>query len=192
MSLLDWLIVAFYAAGLVFLGWRLGLNQKTPEDYYLAGRKLSWFPIGFSTMATQLGAISFISAPAFVAVRPEGGMIWLGYEIALPLAMVVLISLLFPVFHSMKIISVYEFLEKRYDSKTRIVMSLVFQLSRGLATGVTVYAAAIVLSVVLHVQLWITILSKQRTAAVTIKMTASPAPVLLETNLMFNPFIRQR
>jgi len=81
MSLLDWLIVAFYAAGLVFLGWRLGLNQKTPEDYYLAGRKLSWFPIGFSTMATQLGAISFISAPAFVAVRPEGGMIWLGYEI---------------------------------------------------------------------------------------------------------------
>ena len=87
MSLLDWTIIILYAGGLIVLGWWLGLRQKSSEDYYLAGRRLPWLPIGFSTMATQLGAISFISAPAFVALRPGGGMIWLGYELALPLAM---------------------------------------------------------------------------------------------------------
>lgn len=158
MSLLDWIIIISYTAGLIILGWRLGLKQRSPEDYYLAGRRLPWLPIGFSTMATQLGAISFISAPAFVALRPGGGMIWLGYELALPLSMVVLMAFLFPLFHSLRIISVYEFLERRYDAKTRVVVSLVFQVSRGLATGVTVYAAALVLSVTLHIPLWMTIL----------------------------------
>jgi SSS family transporter len=158
MASLDWFIIVIYAAGLVLLGWWLGRRQKTTEDYYLAGRKLHWLPIGFSTMATQLGAISFISAPAFVALTPNGGLIWLGYELALPLAMVVLMAILFPVFHSLRIISVYEYLERRYDVKTRIVMSLTFQISRGLATGVTVYAAAIVLSVVLQISIWVTII----------------------------------
>ena len=113
MTFLDWIIIILYAGGLIFLGWWLGLKQKTSEDYYLAGRKLPWLPIGFSTMATQLGAISFISAPAFVALRENGGMKWLGYELALPLAIIVLMAFLFPVFHSLRIISVYEFLERR-------------------------------------------------------------------------------
>ncbi len=158
MTFVDWIIIVGYAAGLILLGWWLGLRQKSSEDYYLAGRRLPWLPIGFSTMATQLGAISFISAPAFVALRPGGGMIWLGYELAVPLAMIVLMALLFPVFHSLKTISVYEFLERRYDVRTRVVVSLIFQVSRGMATGVAVYAAAIVLSVVLQVPLAMTIL----------------------------------
>ncbi len=157
MSVIDWAIIIIYAGGLIVLGWWLGRQQKSSEDYYLAGRKLPWLPIGFSTMATQLGAISFISAPAFVALRPGGGMIWLGYELALPLAMIVLMAFLFPVFHSLRIISVYEYLERRYDQKTRVVMSLIFQLSRGLATGVTIYAAALVLAVVLQLPLAATI-----------------------------------
>jgi len=158
MSPLDWIIIFGYAGGLILLGWWLGLKQKSSEDYYLAGRRLPWLPIGFSTMATQLGAISFISAPAFVALRPGGGMIWLGYELALPLAMIVLMTFLFPVFHSLRIISVYEFLERRFDLRTRVVMSLIFQVSRGLATGVAVYAAAIVLSVALRIPIALTIL----------------------------------
>lgn len=157
MTSLDWLIIILYAGGLIVLGWWLGRKQKTPEDYYLAGRKLPWLPIGFSTMSTQLSAISFISAPAFVALKPGGGMIWLGYELAVPLAMIVLMAYLFPVFHSLRIISVYEYLERRFDVRTRIVMSLVFQVSRGLATGVAVYAAALVLSVALQISIWITI-----------------------------------
>jgi len=158
MSLLDWAIILGYSSGLIFLGWWLGLRQRSAEDYYLAGRKLPWLPIGFSTMATQLGAISFISAPAFVALRPGGGMIWLGYELAVPLAMILLMAVFFPVFRSLRTISVYEFLERRFDVRTRVVMSLIFQVSRGMATGVAVYAAAIVLSVVLRVPLALTIL----------------------------------
>ncbi|MFP4082519.1 MAG: sodium:solute symporter [Candidatus Aminicenantes bacterium] len=157
MSSLDWIVIFGYAAGLIVLGWWLGLRQKSSEDYYLAGRRLPWLPIGFSTMSTQLGAISFISAPAFVALRPGGGMIWLGYELGVPLAMIVLMFFFFPVFHSLRIISVYEYLERRYDVKTRVVMSLIFQISRGLATGVAIYAAAIVLSVAVRVPLGLTI-----------------------------------
>lgn len=158
MALLDWLVILVYVCFLLLLGWKLGQRQRTIEDYYLAGRRLHWLPIGFSTMATQLGAVSFISAPAFVALRPGGGMIWLGYELALPLAMIVLMAFFFPVFHQLRIISVYEFLEKRFDAKTRVVLSLVFQVSRGLATGVAVYAAAIVLSVTIQTPLSLTIL----------------------------------
>lgn len=158
MTSLDWCIIALYAVGMMVLGWWVGRRQQTSEDYYLAGRRLGWFPIGVSTMATQLSAVSFISAPAFVALRPGGGMIWLGYELAVPLAVIILMGLLFPVFHSLRIISVYEVLERRYDLKVRIVVSLVFQISRGLATGVTVYAAAIVIAVTTGIPLWITIL----------------------------------
>ncbi len=157
MSILDWVIIIVYSGGLVILGWYLGLRQKSAVDYYLAGRKIHWFPIGVSTMATQLGAISFISAPAFVALRPGGGMIWLGYELAVPLAVIILIAYVLPVFHSLKIISIYEFLEKRFDVRTRVAMSLIFQVSRGLATGVTVYAAAIIPSVILEIPLFLTI-----------------------------------
>ncbi len=109
-------------------------------------------------MATQLSAVSFISAPAFVALREGGGMIWLGYELAVPLAMIVLMGLFFPVFHSLRVISVYEVLERRYDVRVRVLVSVVFQLSRGLATGVMVYAAAIVIAVTTGIPLWLTIL----------------------------------
>ena len=158
MTSADWIIIVLYALGMILLGWWVGRRQRTSEDYYLAGRRLGWFPIGVSTMATQLSAVSFISAPAFVALRPGGGLIWLGYELAVPLAMIVLMGLLFPVFHSQRIISVYEVLERRYDVRVRVVVSLVFQISRGLAAGVMVYAAAIVISVTTSMPLWLTIL----------------------------------
>ncbi len=158
MTSLDWIIIVAYSAGLILLGWFLGRKQKTTEDYYLAGRKMGWFPIGLSTMATQLGAVSFISAPAFVALRPGGGLILLGYELALPLAMVLLMAFFFPVYLSQKVISVYEFLERRFDLRTRIAMSVLFQISRGLATGVAIYAAAIVLSVTLQIPIYLTII----------------------------------
>lgn len=158
MTFLDWIIIIAYSGGLILLGWYLGKRQKSSVDYYLAGRKMSWLPIGLSTMATQLGAVSFISAPAFVALRPGGGLILLGYELALPLAIVVLMAFFFPVYLSLKIISVYEFLEQRFDLRTRIVMSCLFQISRGLATGVAVYAAAIVLAVTLQIPIYITII----------------------------------
>ncbi len=158
MTALDWSVIAAYALGMIGLGWWVGRRQHSSEDYYLAGRRLGWFPIGVSTMATQLSAVSFISAPAFVALRPGGGLIWLGYEMAVPLAMIVLMAGLFPVFHSLRVVSVYEVLERRYDRRVRVVVSLVFQISRALAAGVMVYAASLVIAVTTGLPLSLTIL----------------------------------
>ncbi len=158
MTWLDWTILVVSAAGMMVLGWWLGRRQRTGEDYYLAGRRLGWFPVGVSTMATQLSAVSFLSAPAFVGLRPGGGLIWLGYEVAVPLAMIPLLLVLLPVFHEARVVSVYEVLERRFDARVRIAVSLVFQVSRGLAAGVMVYAGAIVVSATLGLPQGITIL----------------------------------
>ncbi len=166
MTLLDWVILALYAVGMMALGWWLGRRQRTREDYYLAGRRLGWFPVGVSTMATQLSAVSFLSAPAFVGLRPGGGLIWLGYEVAVPLAMIPLILIFMPIFHRAGVVSVYEVLEHRFDAKVRVAVSLVFQISRGLAAGVMVYAGAIVVSVTLGLPLGSTILAIGCTALV--------------------------
>lgn len=158
MSIWDWSIVITYILFLIWLGWYLGRRQTDTVDYYLGSRKLPWWGIGFSTMATQLGAISFISAPAFVGLKPEGGLIWLGYEFAVPFAMIILIYRVIPLFHKLNIISIYEYLEMRFDRKTRTLVSIIFLVSRGLATGVGIYAAAIVVSVILNVPLILTVI----------------------------------
>jgi SSS family solute:Na+ symporter len=99
-----------------------------------------------------------ISAPAFVAIRPGGGLIWLQYEFAVPLAMILAMAVLAPYFYRANIITVYEYLERRFDARTRMTFSLVFQLSRALATGIAIYAAGILLSVILETPLWVSIL----------------------------------
>lgn len=158
MTLWDWSIVGGYLLGLLALGRFLGRQQVSVEDYYLSGRRLRWWSAGISTMATQLGAVSFISAPAFVALRPGGGLVWLGYEFAVPLALVFLMIVVLPVYHRNRVFSIYEYLERRFDASTRTVVSLVFQVSRSMASGVTIFALAIVLSATLGIPLWATIL----------------------------------
>ena len=157
MNLLDWSIIALYIAGLIVFGIFLSRGQKSTEDYFLGSRNLPWWAIAISTMATQLSAISFISAPAFVAVRPEGGLIWLGYEFAVPLAMIFVMIVILPFLHRNHIVSIYEYLEHRFDPGTRTLISLIFQISRALATGVGVYAIAIVFSVTVGMNIWVTI-----------------------------------
>jgi SSS family transporter len=158
MNFLDWLVIIVYVVGLIVLSRYLGKHQKNTEDYYLAGQKLAWWTIGLSTMATQLGAISFVSAPAFVALKPNGGLIWLGYEFAVPAAMVFIMIFIIPVIHRAKVVSAYEYLERRFDSTTRTLISFIFQISRALATGVSIYAVGIVLSAVLNLPLIPTII----------------------------------
>ncbi len=97
-------------------------------------------------MATQLSAISFVSAPAFVALKPGGGLKWLAYEFAVPLALILVMAVIIPILHQNKYISIYEYLEKRFDSGTRTLVSVLFQLGRGLATAVAVLAGGIILS----------------------------------------------
>ena len=158
MNQLDWAMIALYIVGLIVFSSFLSRGQQNTEDYFLGGRNLPWWAIALSTMATQLGAISFISAPAFVALSEGGGLIWLGYEFAVPLAMIFIMIVILPFLHRNHIVSIYEYLEHRFDLGTRTLVSIIFQISRALATGVGVYAIAIVFSVTVGMEIWVTIL----------------------------------
>ena len=144
MNGLDYAVVVGYLAALLGMGYLLR-RQSSRQDYFLGGRSMTWFPLALSTMATQLSAISFISAPAFVGIREGGGMIWLSYELALPLAMIALMWGIMPRLYNAGFVSIYEFLEARFDKTTRFTISIVFQISRAAATGVMIYAVALIL-----------------------------------------------
>jgi len=158
MSILDWFIIIVYLGAMIGLSVYLGRGQSNEEDYFVGGRKLSWWAVGLSTMATQTSAISFISIPAFVALKDGGGLTWLQYELAVPLAIIIVMAFLIPFFRKLELVSVYEYLEWRFGSSVRYLVSAVFLISRGLATGVGVYASGIVLAVCLGIPLWLTIL----------------------------------
>lgn len=158
MGLLDWSIVGAYFIFLLLFGYFVGRQNHDQDDYYVADRKLSWWAVGISTMATQSSAISFISIPAFVAVKEGGGLTWLQYELALPLAMIVTSIFLIPLFRQLKLVSVYEYLQMRYGSSVRNTVALIFLLSRALGTGIALYATAIVMQSITGFELWVSIL----------------------------------
>jgi len=158
MNFIDWSIIFFYLILMVGLSVYLGRGQKSEEDYYVGGRNLPWWAVGVSTMATQTSAVSFISIPAFIVLKPNGGLTFLQYELALPLALIVVMALLIPFFRKLELVSVYEYLELRFGPSVRYLLSAVFLISRALATGIGVYAIAIVLSVCLGIPLWVNIL----------------------------------
>ncbi len=158
MTTIDWIIIIVYLLGLVGMSMYLGRGQTSQDDYYVGNRNIPWWAVGISTMATQTSAISFISIPAFVALKDGGGLTWLQYELAVPLAMILVMVFLIPYFRQLNLISVYEYLELRFGQSVRNLVSGVFLVSRGLATGVGLYASAIVLSVALELPLWSTIL----------------------------------
>jgi len=153
MTTLDWLVLGTYLAGMIGMSVFLSRGQESTDDYYVGGRNLPWWAVGISTMATQTSANSFIGIPAFVALTVGGGLTWLQYELAVPLALIFVMIFLVPFFRDLRLISVYEYLEMRFDRPTRLVMSGVFLVSRGLATGIGVYASAVVLSVCLDISI---------------------------------------
>ena len=144
MDILDYSVIAIYLITLLVIGFSLR-GQQSKKDYFLAGRSLSWKPLLLSVMATQLSAVSFISAPAFVGFREGGGLIWLSYELAVPLAMLLLITTVLPTLYRSGVVSIYDYLERRFSTSTRICISVVFQFSRAFATGIMVYALSIIL-----------------------------------------------
>lgn len=157
MNTLDYVIVAAYLLGFLLLG-NLFKDNKNSSDYFLGGRSMSWFPLSLSTMATQLSAISFISAPAFVGLKVNGGMQWLTYEMAVPLAMIFILLVIFPPLFRSGVVSIYEFVEQRFSRSTRMILSSVFQVSKALGTGVMVYTMAFILQAVLGIDFIYTIL----------------------------------
>lgn len=135
MNTLDYLIIAAYLIGLLYMGYAFK-KQSDRKDYFLAGRSLGWQPLSLSVIATQLSAISFVSAPAFVGLRENGGLIWLSYELAVPLAMLLLLWLVLPTLYRSGVVSVYDYLERRFDRSSRVLLSIVFQ-ARQTALDVT-------------------------------------------------------
>ena len=158
MSVLDISLIVVYMIIVLAIALWAGRGQTTDSEYYLAGGRLSWWSSGLSVMATQTSAISFISIPAFVALKPDGGLRFIQYEFALPLAMLAAMLFIFPTLSRAGVISIYEYPEQRHDAGVRRLLSAVFLLSRGLATGVMVYATAIVLSAIIDLPFWVTLL----------------------------------
>lgn len=157
MNWLDYTIIVIYLLGFLGLGY-LFKENKNSGDYFLGGRSMGWIPLSLSTMATQLSAISFISAPAFVGIKEGGGLQWLTYEFGVPLAMAFLLIALIPSLYKAGIVSVYEYLERRFDASSRLLISTVFQISRSVATGVMVYTMALILQATTGIEFWISVL----------------------------------
>ncbi|MDP2390021.1 MAG: sodium:solute symporter, partial [Acidobacteriota bacterium] len=145
-SALDWTIIAVYLSWIVWDGIRLSKNTHEIEGYFLASRSLPWWAVGLSVMATQLSAITMIGTTG------QGyavGMGLLQQYYALPIAMIIIAVTFVPFFHHARIFTAYEFLERRFDAKTRSFTALLFLFSRGMATGAVISAPAVVLSVML-------------------------------------------
>tara|TARA_R110002072_G_scaffold51389_9_gene137968 strand:+ start:8613 stop:10226 length:1614 start_codon:yes stop_codon:yes gene_type:complete len=145
---LDWAIIVVYLLGLIILSAWLSRSQNSRGDYYVAGRDTGPWPIAISVMATQCSTNSILGAPAFVAFAAGGGLVWLQYELAVPIAMIVIMVFLLPLFRKLSLISVYDYLERRFDLSTRLWLSGVFQFVRAFATAVTVYSISLVIELI--------------------------------------------
>jgi SSS family transporter len=151
MNVLDWGVVVAYFLGLLTTAVIIGRRQKNLRDFYLHDNKIRWWESGLSTMATQLGAISFVSAPAFVALADDGGLKWLCYELGVPVGLLIVMTLILPVLHKHRYLSIYEYLEKRFDRRVRLQIAILFQLGRALATAVSILAGGLIVSTALNI-----------------------------------------
>src|SRR5665213_898883 len=148
MSLIDWIVLGVTLLTIVLYGvWKSGAN-KNIDQYLMGGRSLPWYHVGFSVMATQASAITFLSAPGQAY---SDGMRFVQFYFGLPLAMIVLCVTFVPIFHRLKVYTAYEFLEQRFDLKTRALTAFLFLVQRGLSTGITIYAPSIILSTILNI-----------------------------------------
>lgn len=157
MNYIDYIIIIAYLLFFLGIGYFFKENNNS-KDYFLGSQSMGWLPLSLSTMATQLSAISFISAPAFVGLKEGGGLQWLTYEFGVPLAMAFLLIAIIPTLYNSGIVSVYEYLEKRFDASSRLLISFVFQISRSVATGVMVYTMALILQATVGIDFWISVL----------------------------------
>lgn len=146
MRTADWVVLCGTLAFMVLYGLRRSRGSDTVRKYLLAGKTLPWPVMALSIMATQASAVTFISTTGQSYVD---GMRFVQFYFGLPLAMVILASAAVPVFHRSNAYTAYEYLEQRFDGRTRALVSVIFLLQRGLALGITIYAPAVVLTVIL-------------------------------------------
>jgi SSS family transporter len=143
MSQLDWIVLVLALAAVILYGVYRSRTSRNLEGYFHANRSMHWGLILLSIMGTQASAITFISAPGQAYTD---GMRFVQYYFGLPLAMIVICIAFVPVFHKLKVYTAYEYLENRFNGKTRTLTSFLFLLQRGLSTGISVFAPSIILS----------------------------------------------
>ncbi|HEY0041254.1 MAG TPA: sodium:solute symporter, partial [Flavisolibacter sp.] len=143
MNLTDWLVIIFVLLGIILYGLYKSRTTKNLEGYFLSNRNLPWYVVLLSIMGTQASAITFLSGPGQAFAD---GMRFVQYYFGLPLAMVVICITFVPLFNRQRVLTAYEFLENRFDTKTRLFTSFLFLLQRGLSTGISIYAPSIIIS----------------------------------------------
>src|SRR5499427_9978174 len=146
MRPLDWVVLAATLISIVAYGLYRSRGSNTVDRYLLAGKTMPWYAMALSIMATQASAITFISTTGQSYID---GMRFVQAYFGLPIAMVIVCATVVPLFHRAKVFTAYEYLEQRFDSKTRALASVVFLFQRGLSAGLTIYAPALVLAVIL-------------------------------------------
>ncbi|WP_338410772.1 sodium:solute symporter [uncultured Flavobacterium sp.] len=146
MTNIDWLVLSFTLLFIVIYGALKTKGSPNVKDYILGNNETPWFTVGISVMATQASAITFLSTPGQAY---HDGMGFVQFYFGLPLAMVVIAYTFIPIYHKLKVYTAYEYLEQRFDVKTRTLAAILFLIQRGLGTGITIYAPAIILSALL-------------------------------------------
>ncbi len=146
MSIIDWVVLAGTLGFIVVYGVYKTRGEKNIQGYFLGDKSMKWWTIGLSVMATQASAITFLSTPGQAY---ESGMGFIQFYFGLPLAMVILCVTVIPIYYRLKVYTAYEYLESRFDRKTRTLAAFLFLVQRGLAAGITIYAPAIILSTIL-------------------------------------------
>ncbi|WNH09766.1 sodium:solute symporter [Thalassobellus suaedae] len=146
ISWIDWTVLGITLIAIVTYGTYQTRGSKNVQDYLKGGNTSKWWTIGLSVMATQASAITFLSTPGQAF---HSGMGFVQFYFGLPIAMIVICVVFIPLYHRLKVYTAYEFLENRFDLKTRTLAAILFLIQRGLAAGITIFAPAIILSVVL-------------------------------------------
>ena len=153
MSSIDWLVLIVTLVAIISYGVYKSRGQHGAKTYLLADRKMPWYIVLLGVMATQASAITFLSAPGQAYTD---GMRFVQYYFGLPIAMVVICITFIPIFQRLKVYTAYEFLEARFDRKTRLLTATLFLLSRGLSTGISIYAPSIILSSIMGWNIYLT------------------------------------
>ena len=155
MSTLDWIVLIAFLAFVVIYGIWKTRGKKDIKDYLLANRSTPWYTVTLSIMATQASAITFLSTPGQAYVD---GMRFVQFYLGLPIAMIILSITAVPIFHRLNVYTAYEYLEQRFDLKNRTLGSILFLIQRGLAAGFTIFAPALIISVLLGWNIELTII----------------------------------
>ncbi|HQD09731.1 MAG TPA: sodium:solute symporter, partial [Flavihumibacter sp.] len=143
MSQIDWIVLGLTLLLIIGFGLYKSKTSRDLDGYFLGNRTMPWYLVLLSIMGTQASAITFLSVPGQAF---DDGMRFVQYYFGVPLAMIAISIFFVPIYHRLKVITAYEYLEQRFDRKTRSFISIIFLVSRGLSTGISIYAPAIILS----------------------------------------------